>query len=736
MRTPHNRLRNTLAAVAVGLGVAIAPFAGAQTLNARASSVLAWSDNVWTSASTGSGESALDLLERLPTGLEELGLDSVAASIERYKANIAKRESQRADRIAELRSELDAYPADLAVREALSKVLELHTLSLDKDALLAEPSIRSVVDDARRAAETAESEADWLVAHFLVNRLHGLFEDGRFKSDLERLNQRLIMLSLYVPERLHEMRSAMRVAEGEDALPPYNQIGDDWRSKLDGINERMVVQSIAFAASGHVYEASTRDMLLGGIDAVRTFVTTDDLARAMPSIGDAASRDQFLARLNEIRGKVVRLAEGDVELVDIISVLREITLANMRTLKVDERALLHEFGNGFTGRLDDYSAIIWPDEMRQFAQQTRGDFHGVGIQISLNDALELEVVAPISGTPAANAGIRAGDVIVRIDGEDTTGIALSQAVDRITGDKGTPVTLTVRREGSDALIDKTMRRDSIPLHATKGWKRDGADETDWDYMVDPEHGIGYVRVTRFNENTSSELRDAIRELKDGDVKGLVLDLRSNPGGLLNEAVNVTNLFIESGLIVTQENRYGVEQDRQSASRWKARLADVPLVVLINGGSASASEIVAGALKDHGRAVVVGERSFGKGSVQNVIPIRGTEAAFKLTTQLYMLPNGESIHRDPMNPAKGWGVEPNVVVEMLPEQISDWLELRQDADVVDIGPDGRLAADPVDPAPLITDGIDVQLETAVLLLRNKIAVSSRIAELGAARTDGS
>jgi carboxyl-terminal processing protease len=740
MSSGRSFVRASLATLTLSLTGVLAPAPMAlaspdAALSAQAGRVAAWSDTVWSSAERGEAESALELLDRLPDGLGELGLDDLSASIERYKRNIAAREEMRRERIAEIEAELATYPAEIEVSDALDTAVEWHTLALDKAGVLNDPMIVRIVEDARRAAAEAEAAGEWLDAHFLVNRLNVLFEEGRFRDDLDRLNQRLVMLNLYVPERLHEMRSAQRVADGEDALPPFNDIGGSWEDKLDGINERMVIQAVMLATGGHVYEATTKDMLLGGIDALRTMVTTTDLRGAFPQLNNAASRDSFLTALAEQRAELVRTPVNDVELGTVVRIVRDLRQANLRTLKLDDRALLHEFGNGFTSRLDDYSAMIWPDEVREFAQQTRGDFHGIGVQISLNDALELSVVAPISGTPAANAGLRPGDVIVRIDGEDTTGIALSQAVDRITGDKGTPVTLTIRREGAEELLTFTMNRDSIPLHATKGWKRDGADETDWDYMVDPDNRIGYVRVTRFNENTTSELRSALSELKIEDVEGFILDLRSNPGGLLTEAVGVTNLFLESGTIVSQEDRYGNEENVETARRWRSVLGETPMVVLINGGSASASEIVAGALRDNGRAILVGERSFGKGSVQNVIPIRGTNSYFKLTTQLYMLPSGESIHRDPSQPGKSWGVEPNVHVEMLPKQISDWLEQRQDADVVQLDDMGRLAGEPTDPTPLITDGIDIQLETAVLLLQNKIAVSERLAELDRGNTRG-
>jgi carboxyl-terminal processing protease len=235
-----------------------------------------------------------------------------------------------------------------------------------------------------------------------------------------------------------------------------------------------------------------------------------------------------------------------------------------------------------------------------------------------------------------------------------------------------------------------------------------------------------VRLTQFNKNTTSELREIIRKLGGADeINGLVLDMRYNPGGLLTEAVNVANLFIDRGRIVTQEDKFGTIAEEHRATRGRAVLADVPLAMLVNGGSASASEIVAGALQDYGRAVVVGEQTFGKGSVQNIIPLRGTNplGAFKLTTHYYKLPSGRSIHRSDDRARHEEGVTPNVVVEMLPEQISGWIEARRSADLAAFDANGNVILadeDRVDPNVMFEQGLDPQLETALILLRVQMA----------------
>jgi carboxyl-terminal processing protease len=275
-----------------------------------------------------------------------------------------------------------------------------------------------------------------------------------------------------------------------------------------------------------------------------------------------------------------------------------------------------------------------------------------------------------------------------------------------------------RREGEDDLLPFTLTREVIPLYAARGWQRTGPDETAWDWFVDDEAGIGYIRLSQFLNGATDQTKDAIRAMQREGLNAIILDLRYNSGGLLNEAVDLTNLFLDGGVVVTQEDARGSVQDVQRAQRGRALIGDTPVVVLINGGSASASEIVAGALRDHDRAVLVGARTYGKGSVQRIFPLdRAGRAAFKLTTQYYKLPSGELIHRRPG--VADWGVAPDVEVRMMPDEIDAALRLRREADIVSVDDRGNKVAETADPAPLVDDGLDPQLQTAVLLLRAKI-----------------
>lgn len=666
--------------------------------------------NAWDLALSGRANEAFTVLAEGAEGSQEL-----RAALERRDEHLKTIESKRAERLAEAKEELDENLAEGETVLALRNAVEIHTLSDDKQAVMNSPKFRDLVEGAERTAKDAESRGDWLQAYELYYRLNLLFEqDRRYRDPFERIGRRLVMLRLYVPKTLHQMRSDRLVAEGEDALPAYNGLADDWHDKLQGVSQAMLIRALNRAERAHVERVELKAMLLNGLETLRTFVTTTELSSAFPSLNDQRSVARFVDAIEEIEDGLSDLRE-DAGYFELVGTLKSIGRANERTLDLPEIAVLHEFGNGAMAELDEYSTIYWPDEVEQLQRSTQGKFSGVGIKIQSDDSQAIRVITPLQGTPAQKAGVLPGDLIIAVDGESTLGSSLEQAVDRITGKEGTSVTLTLEREGVEEPIDVSMKRAEIPIHSVKGWRRAGAGETDWDWYIDKDNKIAMLRVAQFAEDTTRELRRAVREMKrQGGVNGVILDLRYNPGGLVNEAVSVANLFIERGVIVSQHDADGALTESESARPSGAFLADVPLVVLINEGSASASEIVSGCLQDYNRAVIVGARSFGKGSVQNVYTISNTELALlKLTTQYYYLPSGRLIHRKPG--AEVWGVQPDVEVEMLPSQIADSLLMRQDADLW-LAPDDE---DFVDPHQLISDGVDTQLETALLLLQSKV-----------------
>lgn len=290
--------------------------------------------------------------------------------------------------------------------------------------------------------------------------------------------------------------------------------------------------------------------------------------------------------------------------------------------EVDDTTLLEYAINGMLTSLDPHSAYLQPEAFTDLQENTSGKFGGLGIEVGMEDGL-IRVVTPIDDTPAQKAGIQSGDLIVTLDGEAVMGMTLSDAIDRMRGEPGSEITLEVRRKNEKELLSFTLQRAEIKVASVRTETLSG--------------GIGYVRITQFQEKTGPELTAAIETWTRADepLNGLILDLRNNPGGVLDAAVEVTDAFIDEGLIVYTEGRAANSELRFSATKQTAA-RDIPVVVLVNGGSASASEIVAGALQDHKRAVIVGTRSFGKGSVQSVLPIT-EDSAIKLTTARYFTP---------------------------------------------------------------------------------------------------
>ncbi len=325
----------------------------------------------------------------------------------------------------------------------------------------------------------------------------------------------------------------------------------------------------------------------------------------------------------------------------------------------DDSKLVETAINGMLTSLDPHSSYMNAEQAADMRVETRGQFGGLGIEVTMENEL-VKVVSPFEGSPADKAGILAGDLIAQIDGDEVRGLSLTEAVDKMKGDIGTAVALTIIREGATKPIRLSITRDDIKVPSVR-------------HLV--ENDIGYIKLIKFNEQTTVGMEDAIRDIKakTGDkLKGYVLDLRRNPGGLLDEAVSVSDAFLDSGEIVSTRGR-NPEETRRYNARQGDDIDGKPLVVLVNGGSASASEIVAGALQDQRRATVVGSRSFGKGSVQTIIPL-GANGALRLTTALYYTPSGASI--------QGRGINPDITVEQpLPDEIKKQMGLDSEDEVV-------------------------------------------------------
>ncbi len=387
---------------------------------------------------------------------------------------------------------------------------------------------------------------------------------------------------------------------------------------------------------------------------------------------------------------------------------------------VSRRELVESALRGMLADLDQHSNYINTSQWKTFKRQIEGKFGGLGVSVEADDDTKrLKVIAPMVGTPAYTGGVLAGDLILEIDGTSTEGLTLEKAIDTLQGQPGTPVKLSVLHEGSEKPETLTLTRAIIEVPSVMGDKRKPNDE--WDFMLDKDKKVGYIRITNFIQNTTDEVKAALKELQAEGMKSLILDLRDDPGGLLTAAVEIADLFVEEGKIVSTKGRNTSEKTFEAHK--EGTFTGFPIAVLVNHGSASASEILAACLQDQGKAVVVGERSFGKGSVQNILDLEDGNSVLKLTVATYWRPSGKNIHR--FKNAKDtdeWGVspDPNMEVKLSREEYRDWALGRRDRDSLSSRNKPRADKPKGDEAKNDKPFVDKQLDKAVAVLAEKPA----------------
>lgn len=380
----------------------------------------------------------------------------------------------------------------------------------------------------------------------------------------------------------------------------------------------------------------------------------------------------------------------------------------------DRDRMLNEAIAGMLESLGDpYSEFIPAEAIAEFDKQTRGQYVGIGASVQTEDGVLL-IVSPLEDSPAYRAGLQAGDRVVAIDGESNFGLTVYENIDLLTGEPGTEVTLTIER--GEERFDVTLERQRIVTRTVKGVHRKaGGESAEWDYWIDPESRIAYIRLTQFQESSGREVREALEALTEAGLSGLIFDLRFNSGGAVNAAIEISDMFLDSGVIFSTRGR--AHEEQVVRARRGDTLGDFPVIVLVNRQSASASEIVAGALKENDRAVALGERSFGKGLVQAVKPLPSGAGLLKLTEQHYYLPNGRNIHRT--EDSTVWGVDPSegFYVPMTDDEYVAMLEVRREEEIIRDRSDetGRWS----DPAWILERLKDEQLARAVEAMRARI-----------------
>jgi carboxyl-terminal processing protease len=681
----------------------------------------------------------IDVAGQMDKLIRDHKVDELAALTIPADKDVAKLARWRTDYVTDMKEseELRAKQYDEDVKaaqdfvtkgkfdEAMDKTVQAYSITKDQAAFIDLPWLKDLALKVADQASAYEKEGRWLESLQLYSDLNNLFEiDVRYKPDMQRLARRTRLLAMYTPKIIYDMRQAyaerIEKEKGPDAVPlPKEEVPTfaRWQDQVEKIDIGELYTAVDTARAKWV-EGTTYEILLkGGVDALRLFLTTPELAQEFPELAKAANKDKFNAALDAALAKIDPTGTNRITRDEMHDIVDDIMKANGDSIKLPSEVAIMEFTDGAMEKLDPFTAVIWPHERPEFEKNIRGIFGGVGIQISMETG-KLKVVSPLEDTPAFKAGIQAGDEVTAIDGKSTSGINIDTAVHEIMGKPDTQVNLTIRREGKKELIEYSLTRAIIHVATVKGVKRDANDATKWNYMMDPDTKIGYIRITGFQEDTHKEMDDAIEDLKSHGVRGIVLDLRFNPGGLLNAATAMSDDFLNASTkpIVSTKGKTVPEQ-KITPEDGTIIPMNMPLVILVNQYSASASEIFSGAMKDFNRGMVVGNRSFGKGSVQNVIEM-DDNSIIKLTTQYYYLPNGESLHRRDGHTT--WGVEPDITVPMTPVQINALLKARRDSEIIGaapvVAPATNAASQPAADAKKDEPLIDTQLDTALLMLR--------------------
>ncbi len=562
-------------------------------------------------------------------------------------------------------------------------------LATDKEKLTAEPWFVDVVARTEARAGQCVDQAEWYDALSAYVALKELLPDNEGYQEKVRTVQRHVrVLGLYG-------REAPTTKTSKDEEP-------HWREVVANVDADMVEKVIGQLSLNYVSSVDYRKLTRGGLGSIKVLAETPQAANSFDGLKDDAKRKEFLKSIDRQIRNVQR--RDRVTHLDLILALNSVLRASEETVDLPLEVLAVEFTDGFLDELDKFSSMIWPYDVPNFEKQTMGHFCGVGIQIAKEPGEPLRVVTPLIGTPAFRAGIKAGDLIVKVDGKKTEKRPIDKLMKDIMGDEGTKVLLTIKRGGRTK--EYPIIRERIHIRTVKGWKRQPK-TGEWDYLVDSDGRIGYIRVTQFTSQTADHVAAAFRQLRTAGARSVVVDLRFNPGGLLRSAARVANEFLLSGLIVSTRGR-NTKSAELNANTF-GRYLDGDLVVLVNQYSASAAEIVSGALKDWNRARIIGQRTYGKGSVQNVISIRRHTARLKLTTAYYYLPGGRLLHRK--NGAKDWGVDPHTEVFITPQQTRRWLDIRRKTDIVQ-----DVQAEQLSEELARQYEADIQLDTAVLMLK--------------------
>ena len=665
---------------------------------------------------SGNFKGAREVLEASDTP-QSKGILQLGIIVSEYGAIEDGRKASSSDTYTEQINELEtlqqkSWPEDvndigqvfLTILKAVDNIEEG-----EKKALLEEPFVKQMIEKALRQGRRYEARGDWINAYTTCYYwLTALDEDNTgYKDHAEELIEKIrIEVSLKdnscdTSTERHEGIKPKMFLRAVKALDfNYVSIVDYGEMAAKALKQCQLLGEVLSKSDEELaYRADSQDVdkWSAGLDVIQRDLT-DSLAMV--------TRDRFL------------------------KIFDEVLALNSITIQIPDEVVIVQFSEASFGALDPYTTLVWPWQVRDFDKNMTQKFPGIGIQISKATGI-LKVVSLIPNTPAYLSGLDADDVILAVDGEPTDDMSIQCAVSKITGPRGTKVTLTVKHADSEKTEDVVIVRDSIVVPTIRGWQRTGGGQ--WQYMIDRANRIGYVRITNFTETTAPDMENILNGLERRGLNGLVVDLRDNTGGYLSAAAAVADMFITEGLIVKSQPRWGIST--YEAAHKRGTHPEYPLVVLINQHSASASEIVAGALQDakYRRATLVGQRTYGKGSVQTITQFPGNGSQFKYTMAYYHLPSDQRVKNRYVMEKKGrkdWGIAPDVEVKLRTNEQRKANEVHGTNEVLAKTDRNGVSKSLKRYSLAETLDADAQLAIGLLVLKAKMIQAGRVLDFGA------